>query len=61
VPPVDEALRFLEEHGAATESLARRRRWIVGSPPKVRAGLEALAEEYGARARLYLVLTCASA
>ncbi|PYQ81776.1 MAG: LLM class flavin-dependent oxidoreductase [Acidobacteria bacterium] len=57
VPPVDEALRFLEEHGAAAESLVRRRRWIVGSPPKVRAGLEALAEEYGADEVMIVTIT----
>jgi luciferase family oxidoreductase group 1 len=57
VPPVDEALRFLEEHGAAAESLVRRRRWIVGAPPKVRAGLEALAEEYGADEVMIVTIT----
>ncbi len=43
VPPVDEALRFLSEHGLPTG-----RRLVVGSPAKVRREIEAAAQEYGA-------------
>ncbi len=46
VPPVERALRFLEE----TEEPATLspRRLVLGSPASVRAGLEAVAGEYGA-------------
>jgi len=45
VPPVDKARRFLERGGAP---LPLRRRLIAGTPPAVRAGIEAVAREYGA-------------
>ena len=48
VPPVDRALRFLEQEGMPMELLPVGRRIIVGSPAKVRTALEALAAEYGA-------------
>jgi luciferase family oxidoreductase group 1 len=58
VPPVDEALAFLAANGAAADALVRRRRWIVGSPQTVRAGLEALAQEYGADEVMVVTITC---
>jgi luciferase family oxidoreductase group 1 len=57
VPPVEEALEFLAANGAASDALVRRRRWIVGSPPRVRAGLEALAREYGADEVMIVTIT----
>ena len=48
IPPVETALRFLAEEDGAALFQAGRRRVIAGSPSTVRAGLEALACEYGA-------------
>ena len=57
VPPVDKALAFLTEHPESAEALGRRRRWIVGSPATVRAGVEALAAEYGADEIMIVTIT----
>ena len=48
VPPVDEAIRFLTEQGLPLDSSPAGRRAIVGDPATVRAGLEAVARDYGA-------------
>ncbi|HLI83201.1 MAG TPA: LLM class flavin-dependent oxidoreductase [Bryobacteraceae bacterium] len=48
VPPVEDALRFLESEGVPMQELPAGRRILVGSPPKVRRALEAAAAEYGA-------------
>jgi len=55
VPPVNEAVHFLAANGSAADALVRRRRWIVGAPDTVRAGLEALADEYGGAEELMIV------
>ncbi len=56
VPPVDKAQRFLE--GQPTQNLLRRdRRVVVGSPATVRAGLEEVADEYGADEVLVVTIT----
>ena len=57
VPPVDEAVRFLAANGEAANALVRRRRWIVGSPSTVRAGLDALADAYGADEVMIVTIT----
>jgi luciferase family oxidoreductase group 1 len=57
VPPVETALRFLEERGRSPEGSARRRRAIVGAPATVRTGLEALAREYGADEVMVVTIT----
>jgi len=57
VPPVDEAVHFLAANGEAASALVRRRRWIVGSPAKVRAGIEALADEYSADEVMIVTIT----
>ena len=57
VPPVADAVQFLAANGAAAAALVRRRRWIVGTPTKVRAGLDALAEEYGADEVMIVTIT----
>jgi luciferase family oxidoreductase group 1 len=48
VPPVEKALRFLEEDGQSAELGSPMRRVIRGSPETVAAGLKALAEDYEA-------------
>ena len=51
VPPVEKAEAFLAEQGEAGRSLplvGPKRRMILGDPPAVRAGIEAVAREYGA-------------
>lgn len=48
VPPIDKAQRFLAERGANADSIARPRRAIIGTPAKVKEGIENLAELYGA-------------
>jgi luciferase family oxidoreductase group 1 len=53
VPPVDRALRYLETR----ERSAGGRRAVIGSPRTVRAGLEAVAAEYGAEELLLLTIT----
>jgi luciferase family oxidoreductase group 1 len=57
VPPVDEAVKFLAANGPSADALVRRRRWIVGAPATVRAGLEALAAEYGAEEMMIVTIT----
>jgi luciferase family oxidoreductase group 1 len=53
IPPVERALRYLETR----ERSPGGRRAVIGSPPTVRAGLEAVAEEYGAEELLLLTIT----
>lgn len=45
IPPVDKALRYLESQGKGAPN---QRRMVLGTPEKVRAGLEELAQSYGA-------------
>jgi luciferase family oxidoreductase group 1 len=47
VPPPEKAQRFFESQGL-TDAGAAARRGVVGSPRTVKAGLEVLAEQYGA-------------
>ncbi len=55
VPPVEWALRHLGEvEGDAT---LRARRMVLGAPATVRAGLEAVAEEYGAEEVIIVTVT----
>jgi luciferase family oxidoreductase group 1 len=55
VPSVEKALAFFEQPGEAAESGSRR--IVVGTPETVRAGLEAVAEEYGAEEVLVVTIT----
>ncbi|HVK11094.1 MAG TPA: LLM class flavin-dependent oxidoreductase [Gemmataceae bacterium] len=48
VPSVAKAQAFLAEYGPDGGGLPLRRRTITGTPPQVRAGIEALADEYRA-------------
>ena len=57
VPPVEKGLAFLAEHPESADALARRRRWIVGSPETVRAGVEALAADYQADEVMIVTIT----
>ena len=57
VPPVETALRFLDEHRDEVDALGRRRRWLVGSPDTVKPGIEALAAEYGAEEVMIVTIT----
>jgi luciferase family oxidoreductase group 1 len=57
VPPVETALRFVDEHAQEVEALGQRRRWLVGSPATVRPGIEAVAAEYGADEVMIVTIT----
>ncbi len=48
VPAPDRARSFLEKEGLPAEMLPAGRRLIAGHPDRVRAGLDAVAKEYGA-------------
>jgi luciferase family oxidoreductase group 1 len=54
VPPVEQALRFLESEG---ESVAGSRRISAGTPEQVRAQLETLAHQYGADELIVVTIT----
>jgi luciferase family oxidoreductase group 1 len=54
IPPVEKALAYLETREKRPGS---GRRAVIGSPATVRAGLEAVAEEYGAEEVLVLTIT----
>jgi luciferase family oxidoreductase group 1 len=59
VPPVEKALRFLDEHGPppGPESRGGGRRAVIGSPAMVRAGIEQVAEQYGAEEVMVVTIT----
>src|SRR5690349_4204739 len=57
VPPPEKALRYLESEGEKTSGSIPGRRGIIGAPDTVRAGLEALAEEYGADELMVVTIT----
>ncbi len=57
VPPVEVALKFVEEHAQEIEQLGRRRRWLVGSPATVKPGIEEAAAEYGADEVMIVTIT----
>ena len=53
VPDPDKAVAFLEREGDAMS----RRRAILGTPDEVRAGIEAVASEYGAEEVIVVTIT----
>jgi luciferase family oxidoreductase group 1 len=61
VPPVEKALRFLEQNGgSAPPSSAggrHERRAVIGDPEKVRSGLEQVARDYGAEELIVVTIT----
>jgi rhodanese-related sulfurtransferase len=56
IPPPDKAMSYLATRARPPES-EHRRRSIIGTPDTVRAGLEAVAEEYGADDVMVLTIT----
>jgi luciferase family oxidoreductase group 1 len=57
VPPPEKALAFLKSEGKPTNGPLPGRRGIVGSPERVRTGVERLAEEYGADEVIVVTIT----
>jgi len=57
IPPVERALRFLEEQPPSDDPFKTQRRAIVGSPATVRAGIEAAAKEYEADEVMIVTIT----
>jgi luciferase family oxidoreductase group 1 len=57
VPPPEKAIAFLKNEGASTTGSLPGRRGIIGSPDKVRAGIEELASEYGADEVIVVTIT----
>jgi luciferase family oxidoreductase group 1 len=57
VPPPEKAMAFLAREGQPPGGAPRGRRAIVGSPEKVRAGVEAVAQEYGADEVIVVTIT----
>jgi luciferase family oxidoreductase group 1 len=55
IPPVEKALRYLETRTRPPGGGGRRA--VIGSPSTVRAGLEAVAAEYGAEEVVVLTIT----
>jgi luciferase family oxidoreductase group 1 len=52
VPPPEKALQYLKERGATAS-----RRAVIGTPEKVRAGLEEVASAYGAEEAIVVTIT----
>ena len=57
VPPPETALRFLADEGQPADGKLPGRRAVIGDPAKVRAGLEELAERYGAEEVIVVTIT----
>ncbi len=57
VPPPEKAIEFLAREGKSVATATPGRRAIIGSPEKVRAGLETLAQEYGAEEVIVVTIT----
>jgi luciferase family oxidoreductase group 1 len=57
VPPPQKATRFLAAQAGAEVTQQRRRRMVLGEPQSVRAGLEAIAAEYGAQELIVVTIT----
>jgi luciferase family oxidoreductase group 1 len=55
VPPIDKALAFFAAQNLPVEAPGRRA--IIGSPATVRAGIEAIAAEYGAEEVMIVTIT----
>jgi luciferase family oxidoreductase group 1 len=53
VPPPEKALRYLEEYGSS----ASARRGVIGNPEQVRAGVEEVAQAYGASEVIAVTIT----
>jgi luciferase family oxidoreductase group 1 len=57
VPAPEKALAFLTREGKPTTGAMPGRRGIIGSPETVRAGLEQLADDYGAEEVIIVTIT----
>jgi alkanesulfonate monooxygenase SsuD/methylene tetrahydromethanopterin reductase-like flavin-dependent oxidoreductase (luciferase family) len=57
VPTIERAERFLAEQGARPPGPGRARRRITGAPATVRAGIEAVAKDYGADEVMIVTIT----
>jgi luciferase family oxidoreductase group 1 len=57
VPPPEKAIEFLAREGKPSTGRPPGRRGIIGAPETVRAGLEALAAEYGADEVIVVTIT----
>jgi len=57
VPSIEKSLAFFKEQGLPHDALPPGRRAIIGSPATVRAGLEAVADEYGAEEVMIVTIT----
>lgn len=57
VPTVERAVRFLESQGSEIAGAPAGRRTIVGTPERVREGIEAVADEYGAGEVVVITIT----
>jgi alkanesulfonate monooxygenase SsuD/methylene tetrahydromethanopterin reductase-like flavin-dependent oxidoreductase (luciferase family) len=55
IPPVEQALRFLASEGE--ELIGGSRRITAGTPDQVRAGLETIAQQYGADELIVVTIT----
>jgi alkanesulfonate monooxygenase SsuD/methylene tetrahydromethanopterin reductase-like flavin-dependent oxidoreductase (luciferase family) len=55
VPAPEKAVAFLEREGSSGRASGRRA--IIGSPEKVRAGVEAVAHDYGADEVIVVTIT----
>src|SRR6476469_2835908 len=56
VPPPEKALRYLEEYGSGNQSRPPRR-GVIGDPDQVRAGVEEVANAYGAGEVIAVTIT----
>ena len=57
VPPPERALAYLASQGERPEGAPAGRRAVIGDPAEVRAGLEALARDYGAEEVVAVTIT----
>ena len=57
VPPVEKALRFLEQQATSSDTPGHDRRGIIGDPDKVREGIQAVARDYGAEEVMVVTIT----
>ena len=57
VPTVERAVRFLRERGRPLDAGGRSRRTIVGTPARVRAGIEQVAADYRAQEAIVVTIT----
>jgi len=57
VPPVEAAVEFINANTPLLDTIANRRRAVVGSPQTVRLELEAVAAEYGAGEVMVVTIT----